>query len=287
MFVKPFRYERAGSLGEACDLLRASAGGAKVIAGGQSFLPMMNLGLLDPDTVIDIGAIDGIRGVTEDGGYLEIGALARHRDLERDPLIASRQPLLAEAARWVGSPRIRTRGTLGGSLAHSDPAAELPLVMTAIGAGYRLTDGTTERVVRADEFHVSYFTNALGEDELLASVRVPTLGPGWGWGFAEVARRKGDFALVAAAALARVADGRVIEARLALAGVGERATRIGAIESALTGAAVTDLDERIGAVEGIEPASDTMASAEHRRHLARVLTIRAVSDAIARGGETT
>jgi carbon-monoxide dehydrogenase medium subunit len=157
--------------------------------------------------------------------------------------------------------------------------------MTALGAEYMLTDGRAERVVRADEFHVTYFTSALAEDELVASARVPALGPGWGWGFAEVARRKGDFALVAAAALARVADGHVVEARLALGGVGERAMRMGAIEAAATGARVEELPDRIGPVEGIAPVTDTNASAEHRRHLSRVLAVRVLADAVRRGGE--
>lgn len=286
MFVKPFRYERAQSMAEACDLLRAHDGGAKVLAGGQSLLPMMNFGLLDLEAVIDVSHVDEGRGVHEDDGYLVIGATTRHRELVASEAIRGRQPMLAAAAGWIGSARIRTRGTLGGSLSHSDPAAELPLAMTALGADYTLTDGIATRTVRADEFHVSYFETALGPDELLASVRVPALGPGWGWGFAEVSRRRGDFALVAAAALARVADGRVVESRLALGGVGERAMRMGAIESAVTGASADELGARIGPVEGIEPVTDTSASAEHRRHLARVLAIRALDDAIRRGGET-
>ncbi|HVF08127.1 MAG TPA: FAD binding domain-containing protein, partial [Actinomycetota bacterium] len=164
-----------------------------------------------------------------------------------------------------------------------DPAAELPLVMTALGAEYELTTGAGTRVVRADEFHVSYFTSALADDELIASVRVPTLGPGWGWGFAEISRRRGDFAIAAAAAIARVADGRIVEARLALGGVHERPIRIGEIESATSGAEASQLDDRIGPVEGLQPVTDTSASAEHRNRLARVLAVRALTDAAARG----
>ena len=284
MFVKPFRYERADSLAHACELLRGSDGYAKVIAGGQSLLPMMNLGLLELDTVVDIGAIAGARGVqVGDDGYATIGSLTRHRELEFDATLAALVPLVPAAVAWIGSPRIRTRGTLGGSLTHSDPSAELPLVMTALGAEYTVTNGTVERTVRADEFHVSYFTSALEEDELLASVRVPVLGPGWGWGFAEVSRRRGDFALAAAAALARVDGGRVVEARLALGGVQERPMRIGAVEAALSGATAGELDERIGPIEGLAPVSDTSASAEHRSHLARVLAVRALTDAVRRG----
>ncbi len=155
--------------------------------------------------------------------------------------------------------------------------------MTALGAEYTLTNGSAERTLPADEFHLSYFTSALAEDELLASVRVPVLGPGWGWGFAEVARRKGDFALASAAALARVAEGRVVEARLALGGVHERPMRFGAVESAVTEATADELDGRIGPIEGLEPMSDTSASGGHRAHLARVLAVRALTDAVRRG----
>jgi len=286
VFVKPFRYERASSLAAAAHALRAAGGGAKILAGGQSLLPMMNLGLLDLDAMIDVSHVNEARGVTEEDGYLRIGALTRHHELLADPLVATRQPLLAAAARWVGSARVRTRGTLGGSLAHSDPAAELPLAMTALGATYDVTDGATTRIVRADEFHVSYFTADLADDELIASVQVPTLGPGWGWGFQEVSRRPGDFAIVAAAALVRLGGGEIVESRLALAGVSERPRRLGAIESAVTGARAADLAERITAIEGIDPVTDTSATAGHRHHLARVLSIRALTDACRRAEET-
>ncbi|MEX0983764.1 MAG: FAD binding domain-containing protein [Actinomycetota bacterium] len=282
MFVKPFRYERAESLAHACELLRSAEGYAKVIAGGQSLLPLMNLGLLELDLLIDISRVDDRSSGLEDG-YITLGAGLRHGDLLLGSPVMDRQPLIPAAAAWIGSSRIRNRGTLGGSLAHSDPSAELPLVMTALGAEYTLTNGTSERTVSADEFHVSYFTSALEEDELLASVRVPVLGPGWGWGFAEVARRKGDFALASAAALARVADGRVVEARLALGGVHERPMRFGAVESAISGATADELGARVGPIEGLAPVSDTSASAEHRAHLARVLAVRALTDAVRRG----
>ena len=285
MFVKPFRYQRASSVDEACDALRGADGSfVKVIAGGQSLLPMMNLGLLDLDAVIDVGHLEGAAEiVATDDGYLRVGALARHADLERSDLVRARQPMLAEAARWIGSPRIRARGTLGGSLAHSDPSAELPLAMTVLGAEYELSDGRETRTVKATEFHLSYFTTALADDELLTTIRVPVLGPGWGWGFVEVARRLGDFGLVSAAALARVADGRVIEARVGLAGVGERPLRLGAVEIAVEGASADEIDATIGLIDGLEPASDTNASADHRRHLARVLAVRALTDAVRRG----
>ena len=285
MFVKPFRYERAASLSEAADALRSSGGSAKVLAGGQSLLPLMNLGLLDLEALVDISHIEEARGVADDGGFLRIGALTRHREVGADDLVARHQPLLAVTVRHVGSARIRNRGTLGGSLAHSDPSAELPLAMVALGAEYEITDGTATRTVPAGEFHQTYFTTTLADDELLVSVRVPTLGPGWGWGFQEVSRRPGDFAIVAAAVIVRAAAGRIVESRVALAGVSERPLRLAAVESSLGDATAHDLDARIGPIEGLEPVGDTAATADHRRHLARVLTMRALSDAFRRAEE--
>lgn len=283
MFVKPFRYERADSLADAAAMLRDAAGSAKVLAGGQSLLPMMNLGVLDLEALIDVSHVDGARGISQADGYLSVGALTTHGELEHDATIAAGQPLVAAAAHWIGSSRIRARGTLGGSLAHSDPAAELPLAMVVTGANYDLTDGTSTRTVAATDFHESYFTTTLAEDELLERVRVPVLGPGWGWGFAEVSRRRGDFALCAAAALVRVADGRIVESRFGLAGVGERPMRLGAVEITVEGADAATLADRIGPIEGLDPVSDVSATAEHRRHLARVLAVRAVTDAVTRG----
>lgn len=283
MFVKPFRYERVDSLRAAGELLRSSDGYTKVIAGGQSLMPLMNLGLLELDGVIDISRVDEARGVNVDDGSVSIGALTRHVQLVQDPALRSRQPLVPAAAGWIGSARIRSVGTLGGSLVHSDPAAELPLVMVALGAEYTLITADERRVVRADEFHLTYLTSSAGDDELLESVRVPTLGPGWGWGFAEVSRRRGDFAIAAAAVLVRVADARIVEARVALGGVHERPLRVGAVESSVHHASKGELADRVGPIEGIDPVSDTSASAGHRARLARVLTLRALGDAIDRG----
>jgi len=285
VFIKPFRYHHVESLSEAAEALRASEGEAKVIAGGQSLMPMMNLGLVEFETIVDISRISDGRDIGAEDGYLHIGALTSHRQLETDPLIAERQPMLSEATRWIGNSRVRFRGTLGGSLAHSDPSAELPLAMVTLGAEYEITDGRAVRSVRADEFHLSHFTTVLEEDELLSSVRIPVLGSSWGWGFREIARRKGDFAIVAAAALVRVANGEIVESRLALAGVAERPLRLGVVESAVTGARIDELTNRIGPIDSIEPLGDTNASADYRRHLARVLSIRAFLDACRRAEE--
>jgi carbon-monoxide dehydrogenase medium subunit len=246
---------------------------------------MINLGLVEVDALIDISRVAEARGVTEEDGYLRIGALTRHRDVERDSLLARHQPLVPAAARKVGSARVRNRGTLGGSLAHSDPAAELPLVMTALGASYELTNGSQTRTLPADEFHVTFFTTALAEDELVEAVVVPKLGPGWGWGFLEISRRPGDFAIVAAAALVRTGGGEIIESRVALGGASEQPVRLGVVESAVTGARPEDLESRVGPIEGLEPVTDTSATGDHRTHLARVLTIRALTHACRRAEE--
>jgi carbon-monoxide dehydrogenase medium subunit len=285
VYVKPFRYERADTLADAAEALRSHEGGARLIAGGQSLMPMMNLGLVEVDAVVDISRVAEPRGVTDDDGYLRIGALTRHRELERDPLVSTHQPLLASAARNVGSARVRNVGTLGGSLAHSDPAAELPLAMTTLGATYEVTNGGETRTVPVEDFHVTYFTTSLGEDDVLAAVRVPKLGPGWGWGFVEVSRRPGDFAIVAASALVRLAGGEIVESRVVLGGVSERPLRLGAVESSLTGARASDVPKRVPEIEGLEPMTDTSATGAHRKHLSRVLAIRALQDACARAEE--
>jgi carbon-monoxide dehydrogenase medium subunit len=285
MFVKPFRYERADTLADAAAMLRGAGGSAKVLAGGQSLLPMMNLGLLDLDALVDVTHVAGGDTIARDDGYLSIGALATYRAVERDPAVIAGQPLLPAAIGWVGSSRIRSRGTIGGSLAHSDPAAELPLAMVVTGAEYDLTDGASVRTVKAGEFHESYFTTVLADDELIERVRVPVLGPGWGWGFAEISRRRGDFALVASAALVRVSGGSIVEARVGLAGVGERPARVGAVEIAVEGADAWSIDARVGELDGLDPVSDVSATAAHRQRLARVLTVRALTEAAMRGQE--
>lgn len=282
MFVKPFGYERAASLEEACDLLRGYGGEARVIAGGQSLLPMVNLGIVEPAAVVDISRVQAARGVVEVDGFLRIHALTRHLELESDELVRRHQPLLAAAARNVGNPRARARGTLGGSLSHADPAAELPLAMTVLGAEYELTDGRAVRSVPAAEFALTYFTTQLGEAELLSSATVPKLGPGWGWSFQEVCRRRGDFAVVSVAALVRCADGEIVEARVGLGGVSERPMRAAGVEVAVAGAHAGEIEARVGQIQGIQPVTDTSATAELRLHLARVLTVRALVEACGR-----
>jgi carbon-monoxide dehydrogenase medium subunit len=286
VYTRAFRYERADDLASACAALRRHGEGAKVIAGGQSLLPMINVGLAAPEVLVDISRVGQAREITASDGYLTIGALVTHTALIASEVARASQPLLGAAAAHIGSSRIRNRGTLGGSLAHSDPAAELPVVMTALGASYEITDGSADREVRAEEFPVTVFTTELEPDELLVAARVPVLGPGWGWSFREVSRRRGDFAVVSAAALVRSAGGAVVEARLALGGVADRPVRLAAVEAALAGATRDEIDSRVGPITGISPITDTSASAEYRTHLARVLSVMAVQDAHRRSEES-
>ena len=286
MFTRAFRYERAERYSDACDLLREHGEEAKVLAGGQSLLPMINLGLVQPGLVVDISRLAEGRELTVTGdGYLVLGALVTHARLAADPGARAAQPLLPAAAGQIGNNRVRNRGTLGGSLAHADPAAELPLVMVALGATYEVTTGHASREVRAEDFHLGFFTTGLDDDELIVSVRAPVLGPGWGWSFQEVARRDGDFAMASAAALIRSADGLIVEARVAVGGVSDRPVRLADVEIALSGAAPTEIGGRVGPVRGIQPVSDTGASAGYRAHLARVLVKRALAEATSRAGE--
>ncbi len=285
MFVKPFHYERASSMGQAAEALRAGDGAVKVLAGGQSLLPMINMGLVDLDGVVDISHVPEGHQIAIDGGSVVIGALVRHCALVQSAELAVHQPLVGAAASWIGNPRIRGRGTIGGSLAHSDPAAELPVALIAAGAQYLVSDGLTERALPADGFHESFFTTALAPDELVTAVRIPALQAGWGWGFREIARRRGDFALASAAVLLRAVEGRVVTSRIAVGGVGERPLRLPRVEERIVGARPAEFADRIGEIEGIEPVGDTNAGAAYRRRVCRVVVARALVDAFDRSGE--
>lgn len=285
MFTRPFRFECAGDLAEACELLRQHGEGAKIIAGGQSLMALVNLGLVQPDVVIDIFRADGDRDARLADGYLTIGALMTHARLAADPLAAREQPLLGAAARKIGNVRVRARGTLGGSLAHSDPAAELPLVMVALGASYEITNGRRSRTAKAEEFHLGFLSTQLAEDELVVAAQVPALGPGWGWSFQELSRRDGDFAIAAAASLVRIAGGVIVESRVAVGGVSDRPVRLADVEISLSGATAGEIADRVGPIRGIRPVSDTSASAGYRAHLCRVLVLRALAEASSRSVE--
>jgi carbon-monoxide dehydrogenase medium subunit len=260
-----FEYQAATSVGHALELLGEHGDDAKLLAGGHSLLPMMKLRLAAPEVLIDIGRLTELSGITADGDDLVIGATTRHAELADDPLVRSGAPLLAHAAAQVGDPQIRHRGTIGGSLAHGDPAADLPMALVALGGSVELRGPGGPRTVAADDFFAGYFETALEPDELLTAVRVPSR-PGQPWGYQKFTRRANDWAIVGVAATG---------GRIALANMGPVPLRAAAAEAALAGGA--SAAEAAGlAAEGTSPGEDIHASREFRQHLARVLTRRAL-----------
>ncbi|HZP39653.1 MAG TPA: FAD binding domain-containing protein [Methylomirabilota bacterium] len=278
----PFRYARPATAAEAVALLASAPGEAKLLAGGQSLMPLLNMRLARPAVLVDVNGLGELARIEPgpDGG-LVVGALVRHSDLAASPLVRERAPLLAAAARHVGHTAIRNRGTLGGSLAHADPAAELPAAVLALDAAVGLLGPRGMRRVAAADFFRGLLSTALAADELLARVIVPAAPPGWG--FAEMARRPGDFALAGVA----VTLGARGHARIVGFGLADRPLRLRGAE-ALAAAAPRDptMPARAGAAAGADcdPATDVHASAEYRRHLATVLTEDALREAVGRLG---
>jgi aerobic carbon-monoxide dehydrogenase medium subunit len=261
----PFDYVRATSAEHALELLTEHGDEAKLLAGGHSLLPMMKLRLAVPSVLIDIGSLAELAGIAVDGDDLVIGATTRHADVAASDLVRTEAPLLAWSAAQVGDPQIRHRGTIGGSLAHSDPAADLPMALTALGGSMELAGPGGTRTVAADDFFAGYFETAMAEDELLTAVRIPRR-PGEPWGYQKFTRRANDWAIVGVATVA---------GRVALANMGAKPLRAAATEEALAaGASVADAAALAAA--GTEPGEDIHADREYRQHLARVLTKRAL-----------
>jgi carbon-monoxide dehydrogenase medium subunit len=282
----PFDYHAPRQLKEAAELL-ASLPNAKILAGGQSLVPMMNFRYVIVDHLVDLGGVDDLRGIAVGDGRLRIGAMMRQRDLEFSPEVARHCPLLAEALRHVGHRQTRNRGTIGGSLAHADPAAELPAVCAACDAVVHLASIRGLRAVPFAEFTAGFMATALEPDEMIAAVELPVWRLGHGFGFHEFARRHGDFALAGAAALLDVgADNIVRRTALALFGVAEQPVRLDAVEATLTGKEIdsTAIQTAAAAAWLVEPISDIHAGGEYRRHLAQVLSARALTDAARRAG---
>jgi carbon-monoxide dehydrogenase medium subunit len=288
--MKPpaFDYVRPASSEEAIQALARAGGDGKVLAGGQSLMPMLNFRLLRPAVLVDINGIAGLDRIEADAGGLRIGALARHHKVETSPLIRQHLPVVSAAMTHVAHLAIRNRGTIGGSLAHGDPAAELPLLCVLLGARLKIRGSGGHRTIEASEFQLGPLTTALEETELLEEIAIPYLPPRTGWGFEEVARRHGDFAIVAVGATVSLEAGRVSHARLAVTGVGAAPLRIVAAEKLIVGAHELDsalLEAASQAVMGaIEPGNDLHASGDYRRHLAGALTRRAVRAAFERAG---
>ncbi len=265
MIPAPFEYIAAESPAHALELLAERGDDAKLLAGGHSLLPMMKLRLAMPGVLIDIGGLTELAGVRADNGELVIGATTRHADLAASELVRAEAPLLAYAAAQVGDPQIRHRGTIGGSLSHADPAADLPMALVALGGSVEIQGPSGSRMLAADDFFEGFFETALGPDELLTAVRIPRR-PGVPWGYQKFVRRSNDWAIVGAAA---------VDGRIALANMGATPLRATAAERALAeGASPADAAEH--AADGTSPGEDMHADREYRRHLARVLTRRAL-----------
>jgi CO/xanthine dehydrogenase FAD-binding subunit len=290
--VKPprFDYLAPRSLDETLAVLAARGGEAKLLAGGQSLVPLLNFRLVRPACLVDLNEVTGLDGIRLQDGHLVIGAMTRQRTVETSALVRERCPLMAEAMPQVGHVQIRNRGTVGGSLAHADPASELPAVVAALGGELVLQSVRGRRALTAEQFFLGYLTTAAAPDELLVEARVPVAPPRTGSAFVEMSRRQGDFALVGVAATVAVDAGGVCTAcAIALTGVGGTPVAAREAARALIGRAPTaDLCADIGrrAPDALQPDSDLHASSDYRKHLAGVLTARALIRASARATRT-
>ncbi|MBI2348194.1 MAG: xanthine dehydrogenase family protein subunit M [Deltaproteobacteria bacterium] len=300
--MKPasFHYYRARSLQEALDLLSGAAANGKLLAGGQSLIPLMNLRLARPEALIDLNSIPGLSYIRSEGNKIAIGALTRHREMEFSELLAKELPLLAEAIPQIGHPAIRNRGTLGGSLAHADPAAELPCVLTALDARMVAAGPDGERVIRAEDFFTGFYATALADHEILKEVRIPLEKRAAGWSFVEFARRHGDFALAEASVLL-FADGAgdrctagdgCTAARVVVGGSVERPVRVGGVEKLIQGeiSLNTQASSLAHVLQRVEQLTETeirssiagRENPDYLCHLTGVLARRALESAMER-----
>ena len=266
-------------------LLARHAGEARLLAGGQSLVPMLNFRLLAPAALIDLGRIEGLAYVREEDGAVAIGAMTRQRHAERAAAVAARLPLLREALGWVGHLPTRSRGTVGGSIAHADPSAELPMTLLALDGAVVAAGPGGRRTIAATALFDSMFSTHLGGDEIIVEVRIPAMAEGAGYAVEEFARRKGDFAIVGVAVALRRDGARCSHARVAACGIGSVPLRLTAAEQILEQEGVGTDALRAAAASAaaeIDPISDPNASADYRRHLAGVLVGRALTRAVAR-----
>jgi len=282
--MKPaaFDYIVADGVDAAVAALADAGGDAKIIAGGQSLVPMLNFRLLRPSILVDINRIPDLAFIEDSGNAIRVGALTRHHRLETSPVIATHLPVLACAMTHVAHLAIRNRGTIGGSLSHADPAAELPMMALLLDAELVVRSPSGRRTVAARDFFLGALTVDLAVDDIVTEIILPKLPPATGWGFEEVARRTGDFALAAVAATLTIAGGAIGKARIAMTGVGGTAKRAAEAEALLIGRRLepASIDAAIAAVRAcVEPPTDLHASSDYRRHLVGVLAGRALAAA--------
>jgi carbon-monoxide dehydrogenase medium subunit len=281
MIPAAFEYVRPSTVDEAVSALASAGDDGKVLGGGQSLLPVLRMRLADPSVLVDVSRLDDLRGVGDDGDAIVIGAMTTHDEVLHDPLVAAHAPLLAQAAATVGDRQVRHLGTLGGSLAHADPAGDLPTVALTLDAELTVVGPGGARTVPAAEFFVDYLTTALAADELLTSVRIPKLD-GWTTHHEKFNRVAQSWAIVGVAAAVRRSNGSIAEARVGLTNMGSTPVRAATVEQALAGVDASADAVRAAAdhaAEGTDPPSDLGGAADYRRHLATVLTRRAVATA--------
>ena len=278
MIPAKFAYLAPTTIQEAVAALAEHGDDAKIIAGGQSLLPVLRMRLNAPDVIIDLGGIESLRGVREDGDALVVGAMTTHTDVGRDPLIAEHAAVIARAVDHLADAQVRHRGTFGGALAHADPAGDLGAPVLALDAEFVIVGSGGERTVTAADFFEDFMTTAIGEEEILTSVRIPK-HTGWGAHYEKFVRVAHQWPIVAVAATVRAEGGTIAEARIGLTNMGSIPLRARAVEEALVGQPATDEAVRRAAeaaAEGTNPPSDLNGDADYRRHLATVLTRRAV-----------
>jgi CO/xanthine dehydrogenase FAD-binding subunit len=278
----PFEYIRPGSLPEALEALGRHASAGKILAGGQSLVPMMNLRLVKPAVLIDINRVPGLADIRVDGGELVIGALARHAALLASELVARHCPLMAEAYRWVAHGPIRNRGTLGGNISHADPASEMPAVLAACDAQIGVRSAKRSRTVPATEFFTGPLTTALADGEMVTEVRVPLAKSGQGASWQETANRVGDFAMAGVGVIVAMSGGKCTQASIAVAGMERPGMRLSAVEKGLLGKALDDAAiASVGrmAYELVRPTGSYHADPVYKRELVETLTVRALSAA--------
>ena len=283
MIPLAFDYEVAESADHAVQLLGQYGDEAKLLAGGHSLLPIMKLRLAAPTVLIDIGRVNDLKYVRDEGEHIAIGAMTRQSDLEVNPILQEHCGLVSYTASLVGDPSVRHRGTLGGSLSHGDAASDLPTAIRALDAELVVQGSSGQRTIAAADFFQDYLQTTLEPDEILTEIRVPKLSSNAGWSYKKFNRRAQDWAVVGAAAVVERSNGTISSARIGLTNMGSTPVRATSTENALSGADPGSVAEAANmADEGTEPSSDIAASSEYRRHLARVLTKRAVEEAMSR-----
>ena len=286
MFPASFGYVAARSLDEALQLMAKHGEESKLLAGGHSLIPAMKLRLSSPRTLIDLGTVPGLRGVRIDGGDLVIGALTVHADIASSELVRKHVPGLADAASVIGDIQVRNRGTIGGSVAHADPGADFPVILTALNASFSAQSASASRTVAADGFFTDFFTTSLNANEILTEIRVPLPGAGAGTAYAKLPHPASGYVVVSAGALiVRNSSGSCVSARLVLGGLGSGPLRATATETELQGKPLTPqiiAAAAAKAAEGTDPVEDGYAGAEYKRHVATVYARKAIELAVQR-----